>query len=204
MKKLALLLFLAAALFAAQEGGAPATHEAQQGSAGEHGGEHKAGSETFWKFVNFAILAGGIGYLIRKNAPAFFRERSAAILKGISDAAQLRDEAEAKAAEIEARMTSISVEIEKLRQFAAEESAREAEKIRLETERSLAKIADQAHQEIAAFGKAARQELKAFSARVAIELAGEKIRARMNPESQDALLQSFVDDLGRNAKPEVH
>jgi F-type H+-transporting ATPase subunit b len=207
MKTLTLTLFLTAALFAAQEGAAPgheapAAHEAQQG--GHEGGEHSNTKETIWKIVNFAILAVGIGYLAGKNAPAFFRGRTNEIQQGIREASQLRSEAEAKAADIEARMKNLSVEIASLRKYAAEESAREAESIKAETEHSLAKITAQAQQDIATYAKSARQELKAFSARVAIELAAEKIRAQINPESQDALLQGFVSDLGRNAKPEVH
>jgi hypothetical protein len=38
-------------------------------------------------------------------------------------------------------------------------------------------------------------ELKRYSAELAIQLAEQKIRARMTPETQDELVRGFVDDL---------
>jgi len=59
----------------------------------------------------------------------------------------------------------------------------------------IAKIQAHAEREIASAGKAARMELKRYSAELAVSLAEQKVRARMTPETQDALVQGFVQDL---------
>ena len=50
---------------------------------------------------------------------------------------------------------------------------------------------------IASALKAAQLELKSYSAALAIDLARQKVRARMTPSDQDALVQNFVADLAR-------
>lgn len=193
MRALALFAILAFGAFA------EAGHEAK--TEGEHG----KSSETLWKIANFAILAGGIGYLIGKNAPAFFRSRTEEIQKGIREAAALRDEAEAKSADIEQRMKNLAAEIDQIRKTAADEFTREGERIHAENARQIARVQEQAQQEISSVAKSARQELKAFSADLSIQLAAERIRSQMNPETQRATLDDFVRDLeNHRSGTEVH
>jgi F-type H+-transporting ATPase subunit b len=63
------------------------------------------------------------------------------------------------------------------------------------TAAEIAKIQQHSEQEIASAGKAARMDLKRYAAELAVELAGQKVRARMTPETQDALVQGFVRNL---------
>jgi F0F1-type ATP synthase membrane subunit b/b' len=71
----------------------------------------------------------------------------------------------------------------------------EIERLAQHTAAEIAKIQAHAEQEIASAGKAARTELKRYSAQLAVELAEQKIRARMTPQTQDALVRGFVRDL---------
>jgi F-type H+-transporting ATPase subunit b len=194
MKRLILLTFLAFGVLAAQEHGSEAKEE-------HHGG---GSSELMWKVVNFALLAAGLGYLLAKNLPPVFRSRTDEIQKGIRDAAKLRDDAEAKAAEIEARMKNLGAEIESVRQTAAGEFARESERMKAENAEYVARAKEQAQVEIASAAKSARMRLKALSADLAIQLAGEKVKAAMNPETENAMIEGFVGDLRKRAETEVH
>ena len=63
------------------------------------------------------------------------------------------------------------------------------------TAAEIAKIQAHSEQEIASAGKAARMELKRYAAELAVELAEQKVRARMTPDAQDALVQGFVRNL---------
>jgi F-type H+-transporting ATPase subunit b len=171
-------------------------------AAVEHGESHEEArmpNEIWWKWANFAILAAGLGFLIAKNAGPFFRTRTEEIRKGISEAAAVRAEAEARAAAIENQIANLSAEVESLRQKSREEIAREGERVSEETAEQIAKVQRQAEADIAAAAKHATHELKAYSAELAINLAAQQIQAGMTQESQDQLAEAFVDDMRRKA-----
>ena len=149
-----------------------------------------------WKWINFAILVGVLGYLIGKKAPAFFAGRSADIQRDIREATRQRDEAEQRAAEMERRMATLGDEIEQLRRGAKEQMANESERIRQETAQHIARVQHSAEQDISAAAKHATQELKAYSASLAIDLAEQRIRARMTGDTQNNLVDRFVGGLG--------
>jgi len=158
------------------------------------GGEGSSGLE-FWKWANFVVLAGAIGYFAGKYGPPFFAARSHSIRKDIVEAEQARKEAEARAAAVEQRLANLEADIAALRAEARDEGRAETERIAHHTAAESAKIHSNAEQEIAAAGKAARMELKAYAAELAISLAEQKIRARMTPATQEALVRGFVRDL---------
>jgi F-type H+-transporting ATPase subunit b len=156
-------------------------------------------NEIWWKWANFAILAGGLGFLIAKNAGAFFRGRSEDIQRGISEAAAVRAEAEARAAAIEKQIANLSDEIEGLRRKSGEEIAREGERISAESARQIAKIQQQAEADIAAAAKNAAQELKAYSAELAVNMATQQIQNSLTPTDHDRLTETFVGDIQKKA-----
>jgi F-type H+-transporting ATPase subunit b len=152
-------------------------------------------TETILLWANFALLAIGLGYLIKKYGGPFFAARSESIQREIVEAARVRKDAEARSADVDRRLASLQTDLDALRA----ESKRELESLeRHATSKASAEIAriqNNAEQEIAAAGKAARLELKRYSAELAVHLAGEKIRARMTPGLQDALVRDFVKEL---------
>jgi F-type H+-transporting ATPase subunit b len=148
-----------------------------------------------WKWANFLVLAGALGYMIGKNAPAFFSDRSAQIRKDMDEAAEVRRQAEARAAAVDLRLANLEADIAALRTEAQQEVQSETQRIAQHTTAEIAKIQANAEQEIVSAGKAARMELKRHAAELAIGLAEQKIRARMTPDTQDALVRGFVRDL---------
>lgn len=197
-----------AALFAAtlvfgQEGGAHAAPaaEAQGAPAGHESGAAEHAEDPYqiwWKWANFAILAGGLAWLAVKYGGPYFRERTASIQSGILEATRMREEAEARAADIERRVGNLSAEVEHLRSQSKAEMAREAERVRAETASQIAKIQAQAEAEIASAAKHATRELKAYAAQLALAMAERQIAARMDDNMQDGLAASFVRDLKNN------
>lgn len=169
----------------------PLGHAVAAAGAGAH--DHT----LLWKWVNFAILAGILGYMISRRAGAFFGGRTQEIQQGIREASRLRQEAEARAEEIDRRLVGLPAEIEQLRRAAQEEIAAEGERIRRETEAALAKIREQGEQEIASIAGAARQQLKAYGAELAVKLAEEKLRAWLTPELDAELVGAFLHDLDK-------
>lgn len=189
MRRFRLIFALALGLALAPQIFPQETRETTQQS-GEQGD-----SLIWWKWANFLILAGVLGYLIGKNAPAFFKQRSEAIEQAIRDAAQIKKDAESRAAQIEARWAGLKQEIENLRTSARSEMTAEGERISRETLQHLDKIKTQATQEIALMARAAREELRKYSAGLALDLAAQKIHSRMNKDTDDRLVDGFVQDL---------
>ena len=178
MKRLLPLLLFSVAICLAQESG---TAESEPGAV--------------WKWANFVILAGGLGYLMAKTLPVFFKSRTASIQKSIVEAQQAKLDAERRAAEMDARMSALGSEIEKFRAEAASEMEQEGQRIRRETAEQVKKLERQAEIEIESAGKLARRQLRAYAAQLAVDLAEKRVRARLDTQAEAALIEDFVRDL---------
>jgi F-type H+-transporting ATPase subunit b len=161
------------------------------------GSTEKSEPGIAWKWANFAILAVGLGYLVNKNLPPFFRSRTAEIQQGITEAQQIKRDAEARAAQVEARMQKLGEEIDQFRAQSREEMRQEGERIQQETVKQLRHLEQLAQQEIKAASKAARRELKSYAAQLALDLAEQRVRARLNAGTETALVDGFIQDLQR-------
>jgi F-type H+-transporting ATPase subunit b len=172
-----------------------AVAQEQAEATAEH--HQEAGPSELWKWANFALLAAGLGFLIAKNLPPLFRSRTAEIQKGISEAQQLKREAEQRAAEMDARLRALGGDIEKFRAQAQAEMQQESERIRQATAAEVQKIEEHSTHEIEAAGKAARRQLKEYAAELALDLAEQRIRTRLDPATNARVVDNFVGDLKR-------
>jgi len=176
--------------------------ESKPAEHGESSGAEKKSDLTGWKWANFVVLAGGLGYLIGKNAGPFFAARSQQIRKDMVEAGDQKKEADARVAAVEQRLAGLESEIASLRAESQREAQAETSRMAQQTTLEMAKIQTQAEQEIASAAKAARTDLKRYSAQLAVGLAAGKIRERMTQAAQDALVEGFVRDLdGPSAEP---
>lgn len=148
-----------------------------------------------WKWANFVVLAGAIGYMAAKHGPAFFAARSRQIRKDIIEAGDARKEADERAAAVDYKLANLGADIARLREESASEREAETQQLLRHRETERAKIHSHAEREIESAGKAARLELKRYAADLAIALAERKIRERMSAAVQDLLVRGFVHDL---------
>jgi F-type H+-transporting ATPase subunit b len=162
--------------------------------AQESGGAEKP-SMLIWQILNFLILAGLLGWLAVKQGGPLLASRSKEITEGLAAGEIAKTEADARAAEVEAKLGNLEKEINALRSSAREERDREAERIRHDTQAEIARIHYQAEMEIESAGKQARFEVQRAAAALAIDLAETKVRARMSTDVQSALLETFLQDL---------
>ncbi|HEY1756632.1 MAG TPA: ATP synthase F0 subunit B [Bryobacteraceae bacterium] len=181
MKRLILPFLLASVICFAQE--APGAESSEPG--------------MIWKVVNFAILAAFLGYLLVKNLPPFFISRTASIQKEITEAQKLKKESEERAAAILKRVSTLAADIEAFRVQAHSEMEREGQRIRDEAVIHIQKLNTQAQSEIESAGKTARRELRAYAADLALDLAGQRIRTRLDAGTEAGLVDRFVGDLQR-------
>ncbi len=180
---LAIFLSAAANARAAEEGSNPA----------------EAGIGEVFKWINFAIVAGGIGWLCIKKAPAFFAKRAEAITSAIRQATVAKAEADRRLQDAETRLARLDQEVAELRVAAEREAASEGERLRAMTRNEAAKIAAAARAEIEAAERAARFELKALAAKLAVEGAETLLAKQITAKTQDSLFHSFVASLAGSA-----
>jgi len=166
--------------------------------AQESGGAEKP-SLLLWQVLNFLILAGLLGWLVVKQGGPLFAARAKEITEGLAAGEKAKAQADARAAEVQAKLGNLEKEIGVLRTDAREEREREADRIRRETQAEIARIHRQAELEVESAGKMARLEVQRAAASLAIDLAEAKIRALMSPDVQSALLQGFLKDLSGGA-----
>jgi F-type H+-transporting ATPase subunit b len=165
------------------------------GVAGETGEKPEPAENLTAKWINFAILAGGLGFVAIKVGGPAFRAKKQGILDSLDAAARTAETAAREAGEIDARLNNLQGEVAELRTKAQHELAAEAERIKQETAQHLAKLHEGAQHEIATAAKSARQQLKAQAAELAVELAAKKVAARMDDSLQSALVDRFSRSL---------
>ncbi|HEX3880436.1 MAG TPA: hypothetical protein VHW24_25820 [Bryobacteraceae bacterium] len=155
--------------------------------------------EIILLWANFILLAIGLVYLIKKFGGPFFAARSERIQREIVEGARIRQESEAQSADVDRRLATLESDLSAIRAESRKELESIERNISAKTTAEIARIQSSAEQEIAGAGKAARLELKRYSAELAVKLGAEKIRARMTPEAQEALVRDFVNDLDGTA-----
>ena len=153
-----------------------------------------------WKWANFVILVAGLGYLLAKALPPLFKSRTEEIQKGIAEARAIKKDADKRAADIAARTATLEADIERFRVEAKAEMQQEGERIRQETAAQIARLEHQAEEDIEMTGKLARRELKSFAAKLSLDLAEQRVRERLDPATEQGLVDAFIRDLEQESK----
>jgi len=150
---------------------------------------------AYWLCVvlNFAIVAGAVVYLSKKNLPGMFRNRTASIQKAMQEARQASEDANRRLGEIETRLSRLDSEIAEMHAAAENEAVAEEARIKAAAEEDGRKIVESAEQEIAAAAKLARRELTNYAANLAVSLAARQIN--VDPVTDQALVQGFAREL---------
>ena len=152
-----------------------------------------------WKWPNFVILAALLGYLIRKNGAPLLAARSQQIRQGLAAGENARIEAEARVASVQAKIANLHSEVAALRAAAHADLEREAARIRRDAETELVRIEQHTAMEIVSIGKQTRLELRHYAAKLAMDLAEQKVRGRMSVDVQATLLGNFTGDISSYA-----
>jgi F-type H+-transporting ATPase subunit b len=151
-----------------------------------------------FRWLNFLIVFGGIGYLIAKHGGAFFSSNAKEISASIHEAAAEKAQADHELRDVESKVATLPQEISELHASARRDSTAEAQRLRASEQVEIEKIKQAARGELDASVRAAQQELRGMAASVAVERAGVIVKSRMNSEIRARLLHSFLKDLGRS------
>jgi F-type H+-transporting ATPase subunit b len=136
--------------------------------------------------------------LIKSKVPQAFRERTAAIQKGIKDAQEASADAARRLSDIEARLNKMDQEVAEIRATAEGEAAAEEARIRQAAEEDKRKVIQTAEAEIEAIARNARRELKGYAASLAVDLAGRELN--IDDSTDHALIREFASQLGKDGK----
>jgi F-type H+-transporting ATPase subunit b len=148
-----------------------------------------------FKWINFAIVAGLLGWVFLKLTPPFFRKNADAISSSITKATAAKAEADRQLREAEEKLARLAAEVAQLRAAAQREASAEAERIRNLTQSDAQKISAAAQAEIEAAERAASLELKAIAANLAVDGAESLLAKQLTPQVQESLVASFVKGL---------
>ena len=175
-----------------------------QGGRPERVGEHQAEQPIedsragqVFRWLNFILVFGGLGYLIAKSAPAFFRARAEEVSREITEAAAQKSEAEARLREAEAGLAQLDQAQAKMGAEAQRDFAAEAERIKTATASDIEKVDRMADVEIEATSRMAIIELRSAAARRAVERAAAMVAQQMTAERRELIFHRFVANIPR-------
>jgi F-type H+-transporting ATPase subunit b len=184
------MLLLAGVLFVALFAAAAARAEEDT----SNNAKTQTAQEVF-KWINFAIVAGGVIWIFGKVLPPWFRGNAENIHSAIAKATAAKAEADVLLREAESKLASLENEVAALRETAKREGLAEIDRLQAATKSDEEKIAVAAKAEIAAAERAARQELKTLAAKLAVNGAGSLLATQLTPQVQENLVSEFVKSL---------
>jgi len=161
--------------------------ETREAESGNH--------ELIFKIVNFLILAGALGFVLRKPLTEFFTQRSAAIRKSLDEGRRALEVSETRLRAVEQKLAKIEQEIRAFKETAAQEMVTERERLRRSTAEEAQKILDSARAQIEVSTRAGLVELRVYAAEQALQLAEDLIRRRLDDPTRRRLVGRFVEQL---------
>ena len=165
----------------------------------KHATSHEHAAESPWaivfKWTNFLILFGGLGWLLRKPFHQFLESRSQGIAEGLARAEEAKKEAQQKLAEIEARLSQLDQEIKAIQDQSLQQAEEERVHILEGARQEAKKILDMGRSEIETLRKTARLELKSHVASLAVKLAEERLQSAIGPEENKKIVDRFLERL---------
>jgi F-type H+-transporting ATPase subunit b len=169
------------------------TSAAPQGSEGETEPKH----EGLYKVINFVLLVGALGYLLRKPLGDFFAGRSEAIRKSLEEGRRALETSEAQLRAIEEKLRGLEDEIARFKTESAKEMEAERERLRQAAAAEAERMLEFARAQIASATRAAKLELKTYAARQAVDVAEQAIRQRLDEAGRHHLVRRFVQEVDR-------
>jgi len=166
----------------------------------QEGDNSPADTPTGWAFrwLNFAIVFGGIAYLAVKYGGPAFRANTEEITKKIEEGTRAHEAAEKLKKEIDAKLANLPQDIERMKAEAKRDMDAEAQRLREMAREEAQRIEKAGLMEIAAAEREARLALKAAAARMAVDKAEVLLKQKLTPTVEQKLFHAFVIELDRS------
>jgi len=154
---------------------------------------------VFQHLINLLILVAVLMWFFRRPVADALANRAHDIQKELGEAARLRAEAEAKQAELAARIQAFEGEVEQMKVQAGIEAKAEEARLIARAHEESARIAATAQRNIRDEVAKARTALQAEAVELAMKLAENTLRSNVKSEDQQALARQFLDSLNAGA-----
>lgn len=151
-----------------------------------------------FRWLNFIIVFGGIGFLIAKKGGAFFGANAKEIAASIVQATAAKEEAARELHNAEAKIAHLNQDVAEMREQAQKNWEAESQRLYSLGVTEIDKINQAARAELGASERAAQEQLREVTASLAVQNAAAVVRSRMNAETRAKLFQTFLADLGRS------
>ena len=156
----------------------------------------EGGHESPWalpaRIFNFALLAGGLYYLLRSPLMGYLTQRGIQVRGELTSAANLRKEAAAQVAAVEAKMQALPDEIEALKRRGAEEIVAEEARISGLAEVERQRLLEQAKREIEMQLRVAERDLKQRAGELAVAVATARVKRTITAADHKRLVDQYV------------
>jgi F-type H+-transporting ATPase subunit b len=153
------------------------------------------GHELLFKIINFALLAGGLAYILRKPLADFFAARSNSIRKSLEEGRKALEASQAQLQAVEQKLAHLEEEIAAFKASATKEMEAEQQRMKQAAAEEAEKILESARAQIEISVRAAKLDLKSYTAQQAVQLAEELIRQRLDDSTRKRLVSQFVAGL---------
>jgi F-type H+-transporting ATPase subunit b len=163
----------------------------------EEAGHGSATMDFLGKLVNALVLFGGLTFVLRKPLKAMLIKRTGDVDRSLRQAVEGRTAAAAKAESTKAKLAGLAAEIEKLKAEAAADSKRETERIARAAADEAVRLKTFTRQELDEQLRRSVGEIKSYAAAGATMAARERIRRRLTPQVQSALIDKSIDRLSK-------
>lgn len=167
---------------------------AQEAAEGGHHANSGAQMKDFmWRCIDFAALVAIAVWALKKaDVKGTLAARREGIEKTLKEAVEAKEAAEKKFAEYSTRLDEANKEIEVISANMKREGELEKERIIAEAKEAAARIKAQAEAAAEQEVLKAKGELRAEAARLAVELAEQKIKQNIAKGDQDKLVGDYI------------
>jgi len=149
------------------------------------------------RLINFGLLAFLLYYLVVRvgRLPDALQTQREELLREMEEARQQKEAAEAKWREVQARLQTLSDELERMRQAAEADAQREAERILTEAAAEVERLKHLAEEEIRRAAAFARAEVQAYVATAVARMVEGLLKAHLTPEDHVRLIEASLEKL---------
>jgi F0F1-type ATP synthase membrane subunit b/b' len=161
-----------------------------------HGASTHEEAESVWslpaRLFNFAILVGGLIYLLRSPLAQHLASRRQQIRGGLESARATSATASAQIAELDRRLQTLPAELEALRKQGVAEIAAEEQRIQANAEAERTRLIEDMRRDVDMRVRVARKALAEHAADLAVGLAADRVRQTITEAEQTRLIDRYT------------